>query len=189
MKMQFLTTGEGTATRTRAQRPNQGPNRLQTPSATGYTLIELLLVVAIAMIMGAMAIPSARSAIAGYQLTAAVDSATGAIQATKYQAIMHGYLYQVDLNSLTNSYQVSSEPPPATSFSTVAGAVPISSAKVVMGVGTASSGSTGHLILQFKANGAITVASGQAAPASFTIAYNGTTRTITVSNYGSITVQ
>ena len=174
-------------TRTQGQCPRRG--RRQDGSRAGYSLIELMLVVLIATVMGAMAIPQARSAIASYQLSAAVDSATGIIQGTRYQAIMHGYLYQVDFNSTTNAYQISSEAPPATAFSTVGSAIPISASNVVMGVGTASSGSTGHLILQFKANGAVIIASGQSAPASFTIAYNGTTKTLTVSNYGSITVQ
>src|ERR1039458_6344522 len=86
-------------TRTQGQCPRRG--RRQDGSRAGYSLIELMLVVLIAMVMGAMAIPQARSAIASYQLSAAVDSATGIIQGTRYQAIMHGYLYQVDFNSTT----------------------------------------------------------------------------------------
>jgi Tfp pilus assembly protein FimT len=158
-------------------------------AAAGFTLMELLLIVALVMIMTAMAIPSARSAIAGYQLDAAVDSASGIIQGTRYQAIMHGYLYQVDFNSSTNQFQVSNEAPPATAFSAVGTAVPVSTSPIVMAVGTASPSSTGHLILQFKPNGAVSVTSGQAAPASFTISYNGSTKTLTVSNYGSVSIQ
>jgi Tfp pilus assembly protein FimT len=158
-------------------------------SESGFTMLETVLVMLIALLMAAMAIPGARSAIASYELSAAVDSVTGAIQGARYQAIMHGYLYQVDVNAATNQIQVSSEIPPATAYSATGAAVPISADAVTVGVGTPSSGSTGHAILQFKPNGAILIASGQAAPMILTVSYNGTTKTITVSNYGSISVQ
>jgi Tfp pilus assembly protein FimT len=156
---------------------------------SGFTMLEAVLVMLIALLMAAMAIPSARSALASYELIAAVDSVTGSIQATRYQAIMHGYAYQVDINSVTNQIQVSSEIPPATTFSSTSSAVPISAEAVTVGVGTANSSSTGHATLQFKPNGAVVIASGQASPMVLTVSYNGTTKTITVSNYGSISVQ
>ncbi|HEY2646269.1 MAG TPA: hypothetical protein VGI34_04825 [Candidatus Acidoferrales bacterium] len=158
-------------------------------AAAGFSMLEVALVMAIALIMAALAVPTFHSAVSSYELTAAVDSVTGAIQGARYQAIMHGYLYQVDVNSATNQVQVSSEIPPATSFSATGAAVPISSQAVTVGVGTASSGFAGHAILQFKPNGAVVVASGQASPMVLTVAYNGTTKTITVSNYASIKVQ
>jgi Tfp pilus assembly protein FimT len=155
----------------------------------GFSVIELLLVVAFALVMAAISIPAVRSTIASYQLDGAVDTVSGAIQSTRYQAIMHGYPYQVDIDSTANQYTILSEAPPANAFTAVGSALLISPTPVVIGVGTASSSVSGHLILQFKANGSISIVSGQAAPINFTIAYNGTTKTITVSNYGSITVQ
>jgi len=155
----------------------------------GFTMLEAVLVMLVALVMAAMAIPSARSAIASYELSAAVNSVTGAIQGARYQAIMHGYLYQVDIDGTANTTQVSSEIPPAITYSATAAAVPISADAVAVGVGTPNSSSAGHAILQFKPNGAIVIASGQAAPMTLTVSYNGTTKTVTVSNYGSITVQ
>jgi len=156
-------------------------------SATGgFSVLELLLVVSVVLVMTGMAIPAGRSAMKSFQLDGAADSASGAIQGARYQAIMHGYPYQLDFNSTTNQFQLSNEVPPAVSFSTVGGAVPISGSTVTMGVGTASSGSAGHLIMLFKANGAVSVTSGQTMPATLTISYNGTTKHLTVSNYGSI---
>jgi Tfp pilus assembly protein FimT len=140
-------------------------------------------------ILTAMAFPVAQSAIASLQLDAAVDSASGAIQSTRYQAIMHGYPYQVDINATTNTFQISNEVPPASTFSPVGSSVPISGSNITIGVGTTNSSSSGHLILQLKANGSVTASSGQSMPASFTISYNGTTKTLTVSNYGAISVQ
>jgi Tfp pilus assembly protein FimT len=158
-------------------------------AAGGFSLIELLLVVAFALIMAALSIPTARSTIASYQLDGAVNTVSGAIQSTRYLAIMHGYSYQVDIDSTTNQFTILSEAPPATAFTAVGSAVSVSTKPVVIAVGTASPSVTGHLILQFKANGSISITSGQAIPITFTIAYNGTTKTLTVSNYGSISVQ
>lgn len=156
--------------------------------SAGFSLVEMVLVVALSMVMAAMAIPAMRSAAATYQLDSAADSASGAIQGARYQAIMHGYPYQVNFNSANNQFQLLSEVPPATTFSTVGGSVPISAQNVTMNLGTAGTGFTGHLILQFSPNGSVTVASGQAMPATFTIAYNGTTKHFTVANYGTISI-
>jgi len=155
---------------------------------TGFSILELVVVLAIAMVMVIMAIPAARSAVATYQLDAAADGASGAIQAARYQAIMHGYPYQVNLNSTNNQYQILNEVPPATTFSNVGNAVPLTAQQITMGVGTPSSGYTGQLVLQFSPNGSVSVVSGQSMPAAFTIAYNGTTKHFTVANYGTISI-
>jgi type II secretory pathway pseudopilin PulG len=156
--------------------------------STGFSVLELLLVVAVSLVMTAMTMPSALSAIKSYQLDAASDSASGIIQGARYQAIMHGYPYQVDFNASTNQYQLLSKVPPATSFSAVGSAVPISGSQVTMGVGTPGSGFPSQLILQLSPNGSITTASGQSMPVTLTISYNGTTKHLKVSNYGSLSI-
>lgn len=152
----------------------------------GFSVLELLVVVSIALIMAIMAYPAVQSAAKAYQLDAAATSVSGAIQATRYQAIQQGYPYQIDFNSANNQYQVSNQVPPATSYSPAGSALPISGSQVTLGVGTANSNETGHLILQFSPNGGVSVASGQAMPAVLTISYNGTTKHLTVSTYGSV---
>jgi Tfp pilus assembly protein FimT len=146
-------------------------------SSAGYSAVELLLVVVISLIMCAMAIPAARSAIQSFQLSAAVDSARGAIQATRYQAIMHGYPYQVKFDPVGNTFQVLSEAPPATTFTAVGAAVPLSASPITLSAATT---------LQFKPNGSVSATLGTM---TFSIAFHGTTKTLTVSNYGSISVQ
>jgi Tfp pilus assembly protein FimT len=158
-------------------------------ATAGFSIVELLFIVVIVMILSAITIVQTRSAIASYQLDAAVDSASGAIHGSRFQAIMHGYPYQLDFNAATNTFQLSSEIPPATTFSSIGGPGLISASQVALGVGAASSSSAGHVILQFKPNGSVLIASGQTAPLSFTISYNGTTKTLTVSKYGSIAVR
>lgn len=118
------------------------------------------------------------STIDSYKLNAAATSASWAIQTTRYQALMKGYPYQLTFSTTNNTFQVASEPPGTASFANVGGAVPITSSPVT--IGTAAQ-------LQFKGNGS--VSSVVAGSQSFTITYKGRTKTITVSNYGSVTVQ
>lgn len=167
----------GSVKRTQANRQLTRQRLCQGGSSAGYSAVEMLLVVTISIIMCAMAIPATRSAIATYQLTAAVDSARGAIQATRYQAIMHGYPYQVAFNPTGNTIQILSEAPPATTFTAVGPAVPLSAELVTLSAATT---------LQFKPNGSVSAPLGTM---TFSISYKGTTKTLTVSNYGSISVQ
>src|SRR5665213_2527394 len=142
----------------------------------GFSLLELLLVLTVAGIMSAMAIPPMQSAIASYQLTAAVDSATWAVQSTRYQAIMHGYPYRIAFDSTQNTYQILSQPP-STVFANVGTAVPLSGSPIAFSANTT---------LQFSPNGSVSAPLGQM---NFSITYKGATKTATVSNNGSISVQ
>jgi len=146
-------------------------------NAAGFTMVELVVVLAIGLILTAMAIPTFSGAIASYELNGAVESAGAAIQGTRYQAIMHGYQYEVTLDPTLNTFQVLSEIPPATSFSNVGSAVPLS------GVPITVSAATTFLL---KPNGSVSATVGAM---NFSISYKGTTKTLTVSNYGSIAVQ
>ncbi len=144
----------------------------------GYTLIELLLTLGIASVLLAMGIPSLITAVNNYQLTASANSAGWAVQATRYQAIMHGYPYELTFNTANNTYQVSNDSawPGTTTFTNVGGAVPISGSPVVFSAPTT---------LQFKPNGTVSAVTGAM---TFTVTYRGLTRTVTVSNYGSVTI-
>jgi Tfp pilus assembly protein FimT len=152
------------------------PKRRAHPDA-GFSLIEILFVMVVAMVMAAMAIPQTRAAMASYELSAAVESASGAIQSTRYQAIMHGYEYELAFDNTANTFQVLNEVPPAAAFTNVNSAVPISGDAI-----TVSASPT----FLFKPNGSVSAVSGTM---SFTISYRGTTKTLTVSNYGSISIQ
>jgi prepilin-type N-terminal cleavage/methylation domain-containing protein len=116
-------------------------------STTGFSLLELLVVAAIGSIMTVIAIPMTLNGVRSYRLSAAVSSATGAIQSTRYLAIMHGYSYQITFTPSTNSYQVLNEVPPATSFSNVGTAVPISGPDAVL--------ISRVITIQFSANGTV----------------------------------
>jgi type IV fimbrial biogenesis protein FimT len=146
--------------------------------AAGFTMMEAALTVSIVGILLAIGIPSMFSTIKIFRLNAASDAITWEIQTTRYQAIMKGYPFQLTLNSTNNTYQVASEPGGATSFSNIGTAVPISGSPITLGAGT---------VLQFKGNGSVTATAGNSQ--TITLSYAGRTKTITVTNYGSITVQ
>jgi Tfp pilus assembly protein FimT len=147
----------------------------------GYTMMEAALTVSVVLILMAFGIPSLFGAVDTFRLNSAVDAATWGIQGARYQAIMKGYPYQIAFATATNTYQLSSKIPPAATFSNVGGAIPLSGSAITISAATT---------LQFKANGSVSEIAGNGnVPINFQITYKGRTKTITVSNYGSITVQ
>jgi Tfp pilus assembly protein FimT len=147
-------------------------------ASAGFTMLEMLITVGILMVLTAFGVPSMLSAIDTFKLNSAANAASWAIQTTRYQSLMKGYPYQLTFSTANNTYQVSSEPVGTSSFSNVGGAVSISGNPVVI---------SANAQLQFKGNGS--VSSIVAGSQSFTITYKNRTKTITVSNYGSVTVQ
>lgn len=141
-------------------------------------MMEMLCTVAILMVLTAFGVPQMLSTIDTFKLNSAATAASWAIQTTRYQALMKGYPYQLTFNSANNTFQVTSEPGGTASFSNVGGAVSISSTPVVI---------SANAQLQFKGNGSVSAV--VAGSQSFTISYKNRTKTIAVSNYGSVTVQ
>jgi hypothetical protein len=102
-------------------------------------MIEALMVVAIGLLLGGMAMPIFTNAMKNYYQSATISAAAGAIQSTRFQAIMHGYPYQITFTSSTMSYQVYAESAGVTcppTFSAVGKAVPLPSAGSVTMTGT-----------------------------------------------------
>jgi type IV fimbrial biogenesis protein FimT len=124
-------------------------------SNSGFTLLEALLVIAISLILAGIAVPVFTRSINNYRFNAAVSAVSGAIQATRFQAIMHGCPYQVVFTSSTMSYQVYNELPAtvgaacAASFSAVGSAVYLESAGPITMSGTS-------FTFTFNSNGTVT---------------------------------
>ena len=145
----------------------------------GYNLIEILITLAVVSTVIAMALPTTVGALRNYRLSAAVSAATGAISATRYQAIMHAYPYNITFNSTNATYQVASEQPPATSFTNLPGG-----ANPLSGVGDVTISQT--TTLQFNANGTVSATTGTM---SFTISNGVLTKSISVTGVGDVSVQ
>jgi prepilin-type N-terminal cleavage/methylation domain-containing protein len=145
----------------------------------GFSLIELLIVIAVIMIMAAASFPMVQSTISYMRLRAAAASVSGTIQSTRYQAISSGFPYRVAFDSASGKFQVASDPTASGTFGNVGSLVPFagSGANVVLGASTT---------LQFSPSGKVTFTAG-ASPMVLT--YSGRTATITVSNYGNVNVK
>jgi len=146
----------------------------------GLSLIETLVVVTIVSTLATITTPQLMSAMKSYRLASAVAAAKGAIQSTRYLAIMHGYPYQLTFNANSGTYQVASQPPGATAFVPVPPGTPTP----IAGRNEATLNQT--TVMQFNSNGTMT--SGLAGNAVFTITNGVTTEQITVSGVGYVSV-
>jgi prepilin-type N-terminal cleavage/methylation domain-containing protein len=144
--------------------------------ARGFTMLELVMVILIGTILTAAAIPVITRGLYSYRLRGAVAAATWAVQSTRYQALQEGYPYRVVFTSSNAQYQIQSLPPGNVSYANVGSAVPLSGSAISM---------TPDTTLQFKPDGAVTAITGGL---SLTISYQGTTETISVTNYGNVSV-
>jgi Tfp pilus assembly protein FimT len=149
----------------------------------GFSLIELTMVMLIAMITAGFALPIVQTTVQKYRLKSATATAAWAIQSTRFQALMEGYPYEVTFAGSTGgvnpTYQIANETVGSSSFSNVGTSIPVSGSPVVLGATT---------VFIFQPNGTVTTSPASSAPYTFTIAYSGTTETITVSNYGNVDV-
>lgn len=152
-------------------------------SALGITLIELMVVMAVASVIMATSVPSFQNALLSYHLRSATADVGGSIQSTRYQAVMSGCSYTIAFTQNSTSYQLATQiqsgtpPACATNFSNVGSAIPWSTTGDV----TLSPATT----LQFSPNGTVTATTGTL---SFTLSNGVTTKTITVSGVGNVTI-
>lgn len=149
----------------------------------GFSVLELVTVIAVGLILAAMAVPQIWNISRTLRLNAAVSAMSGAIQSTRYRAIFDGCPYTVSFNKTTNTYQLASEATGgtcATSFSNVGTAIPFADPKRVT--------LDQNLTFQFSPGGSVTVTTGTS---SFNLTTVGatTTKNVQVTKYGSITVQ
>jgi type II secretory pathway pseudopilin PulG len=153
----------------------------------GFSLVELVIVLAIAMIVMGMAVPGIRRSLQYYALRSAVTSVSGAIQSARYQAIFHGCKYQLVFTAASYSYTVANQIPAAGNSTCTGVYGPASAAIPLMGRGVALAADT---TMQFLPNGTIaTVPS--TSPMTLGLNYAGSgllPETITVSTYGKINV-
>jgi prepilin-type N-terminal cleavage/methylation domain-containing protein len=149
----------------------------------GASLIELVIVLAVASVMAAIAVPMVSNLQRTLRLSAAVSAVTGTMQSTRYRAIYDGCPYAVAFTKATNTYQLSSEVTGgacANALANVGTAVPFADPKRIS--------LDQDVTFQFSPGGGVTVTTGAN---SFNLTAIGTSnpKNIKVTKYGSITVQ
>jgi prepilin-type N-terminal cleavage/methylation domain-containing protein len=154
----------------------------------GFSLIEMVIVVAVGMITTAIAIPIVQSSWRYFTLRAAVSSFTGAIQSTRYQAIFHGCTYTIAFNAGAYNYQISSSAPAAGAGACLAAPVAVGNPIPLAGGVGAGVTLNANVNFTFSASGTVTPAAGNPAAITLTQANVAAPETITVSNNGKITV-
>lgn len=152
-------------------------------ASRGFTLLEVVVVLAVALVMSAMAAPVVQSSISAFRLRSSVASMTGAIQSTRYRAIFDGCPYQIAFSKATNTYQVSNTVTGAgcaAAFTNVGGPIPFGS--------TSQVALNQDVKLQFSPGGSIQVITGSLA-FNLNAQTSSNYKAITVTKYGSIKVQ
>jgi prepilin-type N-terminal cleavage/methylation domain-containing protein len=158
-------------------------------TARGFTMLELLVVVAIAGILAAMAVPGFVNTMRVYRMRAAVSSITSQISSARYQAIFHGCKTQIVFTASTYTYQISSEQPAyggqacLTAYSAVSPVLPIMGQGVTINQTVTFTFSPGGFVSSSPAMN----------PMVMNLTYPGFTGSvtgeqITVSSYGNVTV-
>jgi prepilin-type N-terminal cleavage/methylation domain-containing protein len=142
----------------------------------GFSMVELVVALLVGSILTAVAIPQVKAGVYYYRINSAVAMAKWAIQSTRFQALEKGYPYQVVFTASTVNYQVQNLPTGAT-YQNVGTAVPLAAWPMTLNQDTT---------INFKPNGMVTATVGSNI---FMITYQGKTKTVTVSNYGNVTVQ
>ncbi len=156
--------------------------------SAGFTLIELIVCVVIVVLMTAIALPLVQNVVANYQLSGAVASVTGAIQATRYQAVFNGYPFQVIFDSTAKTYQVKSDKNRAGVFANVC----VDTAAAACPIPLAGSG-TPVVINQdttftFSPGGSVTSPQAASGVTQIVVTYRSRQETINVSSYGNTKV-
>jgi type II secretory pathway pseudopilin PulG len=158
-------------------------------AARGFTLLELVLVVAIGMIIAGMAVPVITNTLRVYKMRSATTSVTSAISSGRYQAIFHGCKTQIVFTAASYSYQLQSEQPAYGGQACLAAFANVGTALPLMGNGVAINQ---NVTFTFTPGGGVGSTPAMN-PMQMILTYPGFTtsvpqETIQVSNYGNITV-
>ena len=139
-----------------------------------------MVTMAVGVVLIALAVPSVVASVQYFRIRSAVSSVTSAIESTRYKAIFNGCPYTLTLNNTVNTYQIASETNSgsscATSYTNVGNSVPFGPTTVALNQA---------VTLQFRPSGYVQATAGST---TFTLSYGTTTKTVTVSNYGNISV-
>ena len=154
-------------------------------AARGFTLLELVLVVAIGMVLAGIAVPVINNSMRVYSFRSSVAAFTGIIQSTRYNAIYHGCPYQLSFSAAAMTYTVASEVPPVGTTTCLAAMGPASAAVPLPGKGAALNG---DLTILFHPSGQVQATTGNLTTIQMTYAGLSQPENIQVSGFGRVYV-
>lgn len=161
---------------------HSAPRPLLRSRAVGFTLLEMVIVVAIGVVLTAVAIPVISSTWRNMRINAAVSQFSGAIVRARYRAIKDSQPYTFVLTTPANTYVEKN-----TVTLTADAAVPLSSYVAITGTGGSP------FTYTLCPNGIIYGAGGTCSPSpattppSLTFTYQGRQITVAVSRVGNVT--
>jgi prepilin-type N-terminal cleavage/methylation domain-containing protein len=181
-----------TNTNYRAFRSGVAPLNAAQHRAAGFSMVEVLVVLAVVLIIASASIPVITTTLASMHLGSAASSLSGAIQAARYQAISVGCPFTITVNaSPANSYQLQTEaisgnpPACATTYTNLAPPFdrPVSFANADVTIPATTT-------IVLNPGGTISALATPTIPGSFSIvlAHGATTKTVTVTGVGNVKV-
>jgi prepilin-type N-terminal cleavage/methylation domain-containing protein len=172
-------------------------------TSQGFSLIELVVVVAIILTLTAVAIPVVFSTVRFYRLQSTISNVTSLVRATRFQAMSSGYPYQLVFTKTTASYQLKlNSTPNASGGFDETGANGFVNATTAGNSGTVTGTSTTvtlgqDLVLEFSPSGVVkyvssgtaTSCSGAGTNCELDVTYSTfPMKKIVVNGYGNVTV-
>ncbi len=147
-------------------------------SGRGFTLIELVMSVAVAVILTAISVPLITTAVSTYKIRSAATTVSGAIQSARHRSIFLGYPLQLTISKDNHNYQLAGKDlgAGASTFSNIGGTVPFSNAVTL----------NQNVVLQFSPGGSVQATTGTLV---LVMTYGSRTETITVSGFGNVNVK
>ncbi|MGH9717464.1 MAG: pilus assembly FimT family protein [Candidatus Acidiferrales bacterium] len=148
----------------------------------GFTLLELLFVIAVGTILTAVAIPIMNTALNNMHVNSVVDAITGAVSKTRYQSIMTSQPYTMTITAPANTYVATNV---GTGVATTTVPIPLPSQTVQI-----NSGTTATYTYTFCPNGTVYgaggVCPGAGLPPVLTVSLQGRQVNINVSSVGNV---
>lgn len=166
----------------------------------GFSMIELMVVLAIAAVVGAMAVPAIQSTLKYRKVNTAMLSASGAIQAARYKSLSKGIPYQIVFSSSAKTYTINACSNCASNIYTPTSTFTYGTDSLDPMTGVAfpfSSGAGGAALaadqtIYLRPGGAVEwVADGTtscSSPLFMTFTYQGVSKQLSVECYGKITI-